>query len=105
LPDEGTTCIMDDVLLFSVNNEHAFIIATCVCMIVAKYHITWKLKKAQWFPRSIEVVGVDLHKAGGNTPARSKTRYYNELETTSNFERIHILHGFHYLLSEMDAVV
>jgi hypothetical protein len=65
---------MDDVLLFAVNNEHAFIIATCVCMIAAKYHITWKLKKAQWFPRSIGFVGVDLHKAGGNTPVRSKPK-------------------------------
>ena len=70
--NEGTTVIIDDTLLYGVSMENAFMIIRCVCKIARKYHLTWKLKKAQWFPQSIEFVGVDLHQTGGNSPAKSK---------------------------------
>jgi hypothetical protein len=70
--DEGTTIIMDDTLLYAVSIDHAFIILRCVCLIAGKYHLTWKLIKAQWFPDSVEFVGVDMKGSGGNVPARSK---------------------------------
>jgi hypothetical protein len=70
--DEGTTIIMDDTLLYAVGIEHAFIIVRCICKIARKYHLTWKLKKAQWFPTSVEFVGVDMRQDGGNSPTKSK---------------------------------
>jgi hypothetical protein len=71
-PDEGTTIIIDDTLMYGVTEDNAFIIARCVCLIARKYHLTWKLQKCQWFPESVEFVGVDINKSGGNSPARSK---------------------------------
>jgi hypothetical protein len=68
----GTTIIMDDTFLFGVDIEASFVLARCVCLIARKYHLTWKLKKSQWMPPSIEFVGVDVHSKGGNTPAQSK---------------------------------
>jgi hypothetical protein len=50
--NEGSTIIMDDKLLYAVSIDHAFIIIRCVCLIAQKYHLTWKLIKAQWFPAS-----------------------------------------------------
>jgi hypothetical protein len=70
--DKGTTIIMDDTLLYAVSIDHTFIIIRCVCLIARKYHLTWKLIKAQWFPESVEFVGVDMKRSGGNVPARSK---------------------------------
>ena len=35
-------------------------------------HLTSKLKKAQWLPQSIGLVGINLHKEGGNAPAKAK---------------------------------
>jgi hypothetical protein len=64
--------MMDDTLLYSVSMDHAFIIIRCVCLIARKYHLTWKLIKAQWFPELVEFVGVDKKRNGGNVPARSK---------------------------------
>ena len=70
--NEGTTIIIDDTFMYGVSEDRAFILLRCVCRISRKYHLTWKLKKAQWFPQSIEFVGIDLHEAGGNSPAKSK---------------------------------
>jgi hypothetical protein len=70
--DNGTTIIMNDSLIFAASLDSAFIVVQCVCIIARKYHLTWKLKKAQWFPMTIEFVGVDMRKDGGNTPAKSK---------------------------------
>jgi hypothetical protein len=55
-----------------VSEDNVFTLAKCVCLIARKYHLTWKLKKAQWMPPSIEFVGVDVYSDGGNTPAQSK---------------------------------
>jgi hypothetical protein len=70
--NNGTKIIMDDTFLFGVSVDNAFTLAKCVCLIARKYHLTWKLKKAQWMPPSIEFVGVDVYSDGGNTPAQSK---------------------------------
>ena len=70
-PDEGSTIIMDDWFLFSYSLENAFIIVTCVCRIARKYHLTWKLKKCQWFPKEVEFVGVDVS-THGNSPSKEK---------------------------------
>jgi hypothetical protein len=70
--DNGTTIIIDDTFIYGVSIEHAFLITRCVCLIARKYHLTWKLKKSQWFPSKIEFVGVDIHRKGGNSPAQSK---------------------------------
>jgi hypothetical protein len=48
--NKGTTIIIDDTFLYAIGIEHAFIIIHCICKIARKYHLTWKLKKAQWFP-------------------------------------------------------
>jgi hypothetical protein len=68
----GTTIIMDNTFLFGVDIEASFVLARCVCLIARKYHLTWKLKKSQWMPPSIEFVGVDVYSKGDNTPAQSK---------------------------------
>jgi hypothetical protein len=68
----GTTIIMDDTFLFGVDIDASFVLARCVCLIARKYHLTWKLKKSQWMPPSIEFVGVDVYSKGGNTPAQPK---------------------------------
>jgi hypothetical protein len=43
----GTTIIMDDSLVFAAS------VVRCVCIVARKYHLTWKFKKAQWFPMTI----------------------------------------------------
>jgi hypothetical protein len=70
--NECTTIIIHDTFLYGVSEDQVFILLRCVCLIARKCHLSWKLKKAQWFPKSIEFVEVDLHKKGGNSPARSK---------------------------------
>ena len=46
---------------------------SCICKIARKYHLTWKLKKCQWFPKAVEYVGVDIS-TKGNSPAASKSK-------------------------------
>ena len=70
--NNGSTLIVDDTFIFAVGIEHIFLLVRCICLISRKYHLTWKLKKAQWLPSKVEFVGVDLHRDGGNTPAESK---------------------------------
>ena len=43
--NEGTTIIIDDTLLFSINENNMFALARCVCVVARKYCLTWKLKK------------------------------------------------------------
>lgn len=69
--NEGSTIIIDDCFLFAVTVNNIFIIIGCVCKIARKYHLTWKLKKCQWFPQEVEFVGVDIS-VKGNSPATSK---------------------------------
>ena len=69
---EQRSLSMMHTLLYGVSEDNAFIIARCVCLIARKYHLTRKLQKCQWFLESIEFVGVDINKGGGNSPAKSK---------------------------------
>ena len=69
--DNGTTIIVDGNLIFAHTLKNALIIFECICIIAMKYHLTWTLKKAQFFPKEIEFVGVDIA-ISGNSPARSK---------------------------------
>ena len=80
--DNGTTIIVDDNLIFARTLKNALIIFECVCIIAMKYHLTWKLKKAQFFPKEIEFVGVDIA-ISGNSPARSKFNRLNSLPRPS----------------------
>lgn len=72
-----STIIVDDVLLYATTKENAFILARSACLIARKYHLTWKLKKCQWFPTTIEFVGVDLNQEG-NSPAKSKHKLLHD---------------------------
>ena len=74
--DNGTKIIIDDIMLFAVKEDNAFIILKCVCIIARKYHLTLKLKKCQWFPSKVEFVGVDVS-TQGNQPAESKYKMLN----------------------------
>ena len=78
----GTAIIIDDNLIFALTLKNALIIFECVCIIAMKYHLTWKLKKAQFFPNEIEFVGVDIA-ISGNSPAGSKFNRLNSLPRPS----------------------
>ena len=58
--NEGSTIIVDDVFIFAISKDDAFILLECIVIIARKYHLTLKLKKCQWFPREVEFVGVDV---------------------------------------------
>ena len=73
----SSTIIVDDVLLYTTSMKHMHILLTEVCTVARQYHLTWKLKKCQWFPQTIEFVGVDLTPQG-NTPAKSKQKLLKE---------------------------
>eukprot|EP00978_Attheya_sp_CCMP212_P040169 scaffold216433_cov64-Attheya_sp.AAC.3 len=69
--DEGSIIIMDDTQLYAVTKDDTFTLPKAVCIVARKYHLTWKLKKCQWFPQKLEYIGVDLS-IQGNQPACSK---------------------------------
>ena len=77
--DNGTTIIVDDNLIFARTLKNALIIFKCVCIIAMKYH---PIKKAQFFPKEIEFVGVNIT-ISGNSPARSKFDRLNSLPCPS----------------------
>ena len=54
-PDRSnnTTIIIDDVMVFGTSVDNMFILLECICRIARKYHLSWKLKKCQWFPKKI----------------------------------------------------
>lgn len=91
--DEGTTIIMDDCFLFALTVGNIFIIIECVCKIARKYHLTWKLKKCQWFPSEVEFVGVDISKKG-NSPASSKFERLEQWRTPETPRDIMSFIGF-----------
>ena len=69
--NNNTTIIIDDAMVFGTSVDNMFILLECICRIARKYHLSWKLKMCQWFPKKIEFVGVDIL-VDGNMPAPSK---------------------------------
>jgi hypothetical protein len=91
--NEGTTIIIDDIFLYAISEDNAFIILRCIALIARKYHLTMKLKKCQWFPKEVEFVGVDIS-VKGNSPARSKFQYLQVWKTPKSPREIMSFIGF-----------
>ena len=69
--DNGSSIIVDDVFAFTLTLNNLFAIIEAICQVAQKYHLTFKLKKAQFLPKEVEFVGVNIS-IKGNSPAQSK---------------------------------
>jgi hypothetical protein len=102
--DEGTTIIMDDTFIFSATEDNAFIILRCVCLIARKYNLTWKLQKSQWFPQTVEFVGVDIS-VQGNAPAASKHSRLSTWKMPQTARDVMAFIGFAIFLLSLDSLL
>ncbi len=91
--DDGNKIIIDDTFIFATTIDNAFSIARAICKISTKYQLTWKLKKAQFFPSSVEFVGVDIS-VKGNSPAQSKMNRISQFTKPKSPREIMAFLGF-----------
>ena len=67
----GTKTIIDDVLIWSSNLVVIMVYLECVCKVLSKYRVSFRLDKCRFLLNRVEYVGHDLTPVG-NCPAKSK---------------------------------